>query len=476
MQLFLMAIVVCVSWYVGMVCLTVIGKKTFTETLGVGFLLGSFILTILQTLLLEYFNIPIQLDSLMIILALLLYVAFFLTKQPPFYYWLLLKQTVSTKFNLIEKILIVTLLILIAYSLVQNIFWPVTDWDALALYDFRARVVAEDGNFNRGFELGYFYQYPPYTSLLHTDAYLAHYNRPKIWYSILYGAFLLAYYALVRRKTTRISALIGCLSLAVNPIIFEHSIMAYTNLAYIAYLSIGLLYLIEWFGTKQASDSILGAVLVAGSTWIRETEPLWLIPVFILLWISGYQLFKQKNLKYFFLSLTSIVMIIWVKGLWLHYVGQLTIERNISTHTVPAVNNISSSTSIWTNSLAAQFINYASIVFSSGFNILLLRLREVSVYFYSFILPVFSCYIGPAVILYILDVKAYKKPFIPIFILIIVYCLYLYIGTYVFSFLDTSWAAIGGSATRVSMFLVPLWIYSIYTSKILTTWVEKWAK
>ena len=89
----------------------------------------------------------------------------------------------------ISKVLLAVLTIIFLNSLLQNYFWPVSDWDALALYDFRGKVVAETGSFIDGIKLGYFYQYPPFTSLLHTTLYVLNFDRVKVWYSLLYVSF-----------------------------------------------------------------------------------------------------------------------------------------------------------------------------------------------------------------------------------------------------------------------------------------------
>src|SRR5690606_36372601 len=108
---------------------------------------------------------------------------------------------------------------------------------ALALYDYRAKVKAVEGSMQQGPSLGYFFQYPPYTSLLHVFSYIFSIDRPKIIYSCLYLSFLITFFALLRRSNTSSIALTGTLLLAIDTFVFRHSTMAYTNLPYVIFLS-----------------------------------------------------------------------------------------------------------------------------------------------------------------------------------------------------------------------------------------------
>ena len=108
-------------------------------------------------------------------------------------------KTTLASLGSIEKLLISLIVGLILFSVIENYIWPVTDWDSLALYDYRARLLADTGNFLDGIRRNYFLQYPPFTSLLHMIFYLMKITQAKLWYSFLYTGFVATFYAILRR-------------------------------------------------------------------------------------------------------------------------------------------------------------------------------------------------------------------------------------------------------------------------------------
>lgn len=476
MEIVFALLLVLLIFYIGSWLAYIQGRTSIVEMFSIGILLGTFVFTVLQTLLLQYADVPISLNTTFIILSCLVYLTLFYVKN---FFLIVITSAKDFLLNLkrlglFNRIIVTSIVLLILNSFIQNYFWPITDWDALALYDFRARVVAEEGNFDKGIELGYFYQYPPYTSLLHTILYQAGFERVKIWYSFLYISLLLSFYSLLRKRTSLTLSLIGTLALAVNPLIQEHSIMAYTNLAFSIYLGIGLLYFIQWFYSKSWRDLLLGSILISGSTWIRTTEPFWIIPLLMLISICFYSVFIRRSFKTVISSVVGSGIILYINGSWLEFVSQLS-AQHLDPTTIPMVetNIIQPTFSTTQLPLVGPYIKYFQIIQQYDFLVLIHRVAEVSTYFNSFILPVFSIYILPAAIFGFIDIQKRRISELPIYALLFVYWCFIFIGTYTFSFLDTSWSAIGGSANRMSMFLIPLWLYAVFSSKSLYIWQQR---
>jgi len=129
-------------------------------------------------------------------------------------------------------------------SFTLTIYYPVYVWDALALYDFRAKIIAQTGFFVQvAGNFTYFAQYPLLTSLTHTIIYLFGGNNPQFTYSIYYVSFAVIFFSLINKESGRLIALIASLFLVTSPEIFQHSIIAYTNLPYTILYVVGVLYL-----------------------------------------------------------------------------------------------------------------------------------------------------------------------------------------------------------------------------------------
>ena len=215
--------------------------------------------------------------------------------------------------------------------LIQDIFWPVTHWDALALYDFRAKVMVATGSLNSGVQLGYFFQYPLFTSMLHATIYFTSLGIAKIYYFILYQAFLAVFYSTLRKKTTKEMSIIGTLIMATSPIPFYHSFMAYTNLPYIIYACLGLIYLWLWFDNLLVKHLLIGSMLLGLSTWVRISEPFYYLGLLIIIFGTIKSLYIKKNLKLtFFTSLIGVLFIYFTRYPWDYLITSL-FNENLAT-------------------------------------------------------------------------------------------------------------------------------------------------
>ena len=303
MSILLSLLLFFLVWQSGALIAVLLRIKSFAEIMGLGFILGTFLFTLTLLFYHSLTGAPINASAVFVVsggitllLSPLIPRLLILSRQSSSFLTKLLKMP------LVLKIVIGILFTLVLISVIQNLFWPITDWDAMALYDFRARIVAETGSFSLGRELGYFFQYPPFTSLLHTSTYLLGFQRAKIWYSFLYGSFLLVFFALSRKQTNLLLSLFGTLALAVNPMISGNAIVAYTNLSYTMFLGLGVIYLWQWFSSRDLNSVVLGSAFVAASCWVRSSEPFWLVGVLLLVGIIVSSI-QKKMLKNIILAL-----------------------------------------------------------------------------------------------------------------------------------------------------------------------------
>lgn len=92
-----------------------------------------------------------------------------------------------------EKIFIIFVLGLLLVSLIIGTYFPVSGWDSLVLYDFRAVTFVATGGMADGIARGYFFGYPLMTSLAHTWMYFVKGN-PHVFYWGIYLAFIVVIY------------------------------------------------------------------------------------------------------------------------------------------------------------------------------------------------------------------------------------------------------------------------------------------
>lgn len=412
------------------------------ENLSLGFMTGLGLITYLMFIY-SWFGIRITYNStVLVILSLILLLLFILRKSLKNILLMFFDRSIfrdnsnkknNYKFGLILSVLII---LIVASTFIFAIYYPITVWDALALYDFRAKVIADVGYFvqiSKNFT--YFSHYPLFTSLSHTIIYLADGNNPQFLYPIYLVCFASLFYVLLKNKIGKLYSLASVLILVTMPEIFEHSTIAYTNLPYTVYYVISIIYLSIAMSNKEDKYFILPGILMGLSTWVRSDLPFWITGIVF----SIFYAFKNKRIKpilFFVLPLLAI------QQPWNYFASSL-FGSDYST--------------------SGQILSATGLLFKL-FD--MQRILEVCLYLYENVILVW----GPLFVMFAFAIlinfsdKKYSKSknllYLIIFNLII-----LFVGTYVFSFKVAEWKEIADSATRMSMFLVPLLVY--YSSIVL---------
>lgn len=412
------------------------------ERVGLSYVLGLGLLTFLMFL--SYLvGLKFTLANTMVILFVSIIFLLILTRKSLKSYFYELKALRKfPKFSFLEKLIIFGLVGLFIYSFVLSLYWPVADWDALAIYDFRAKVFAQTGSMREGISRGYFFGYPLLTSLADAWVYLLGGNNPKFIYSLFFLAFLLMFYGTTRQLVSRKVALLATLFLGTTPSLFSHSMIVYTNLPYTVYLVMGTVYVYFWLIRKKIGYLFLSALMIGLSTWTRSTEPFWLTILLVVLIYS----FLGRRISPFLLYLLVFFSIQQPWKIFETKVGQIY-------------------------STATQFSSSASIIFN---NIDLARLRQVSEYLYKNVIsswqPLFSFFL----IVVILQIKNILRAQSSVFLgMILINFILLLVGTYIFSFNYSVWEKIPGSAERMSMFFLPLFLFYIFSSKLFQKTFKK---
>jgi len=334
------------------------------------------------------------------------------------------------KFSFFEKLMVFLLLFFVFWSFLQTLTWPPFSWDTLSLYDFRARRFAETHSLARQVltvepELTtYTYCYPFFTSLAHALVYILGGENPKFIYSLFYLVFLACFYFVLKRVVSRQIALFATLLIASNKSFLTHSTIAYANLPYAVYFVLSTIFLWQYLKVEKKGFLFLAAFFLAFSTWVRSTEPFWVVNFFFLFF---FLFFKKRFLPLAFFSFVFLI----IRQSWKIYYQ--VVVRNISD---------------------PRFIPTR---FSFDFS----KILPVTVFFFDQVVWVKEWFLFLLLFVFALPLAGRRiKKFWPVPLFVFSYFAIFWAGVYYFSVNYSWWNKIGGSAGRTSFFFVPLLLYA----------------
>jgi len=317
------------------------------------------------------------------------------------------------KFKSTEKLIIGCTTTLILLALVVAVYNPIVSWDSLTLYDFRGLIIAQSHSLQDISSATYYLGYPLMTSLVHAAFYLVSSNTPQIFYALLYACLIFLTYGRMRSWTSRSYAVVTSLLVACNPFLWEHATISYTNLPYSIFLVAGLLY--------APNSLLLSGVLIGLSTWVRMSEPFWIVGLLLI----AYYGWKQKKIVR---AGVGIIAALAIRTTWTMYLTGAYLHAGLVKEAAGSIYNLA----IF-GKILANFGTICSYLWEF----------IITPYFGIWILAIFS--LVPA---YIFRSKLYLS-----FIMLIAMTI---AGTAIFSTYFVSWYSIGGSATRMILFIAPL--------------------
>lgn len=388
----------------------------WTERLSLAFIFGSDVLTF-TWFILSQLGYSLNLSSYFVCVALVTGVGHTL-------YRLLPKPVskVQRNFSPIDHFLSTVIWVVACLAVLVSLYNPVISWDSLTLYDFRGIVISQSLSL-QAIELStYHLSYPLMTSLIHALVYLLGGNNPQFFYSLTYLAILGVAYGRMLVWTHHRSALFATLLIATSPFLWEHATISYTNLPYAAAFLAGLLYL--------PSSLILSGVFIGLTTWIRSSEPFWIVG---LLAIFAYGL-KSKHLIQAGIGISLALVI---KYSWSLYLATAHARIGYSGESLPSIYNFGLFSKIYEN--AGSIISYLTqFIILPYLGIWLLTLiTAISLFLAS---------------------RAKLKVALPGLFIFSHFLIFLMtiVGVAIFSTYYASWYSIGGSATRMILFVVPI--------------------
>jgi hypothetical protein len=210
--------------------------------------------------------------------------------------------------NRSEKLLIGILIFIVITNFITAFWYPVTDWDAVTLFDFRARVIQNTGWIKDTLSRASILEYPLFMTLSHWLVYSIGIPTPMPLYPLLFGSFLLSGYHLLRRNMDRTPALLATLFLAASPKLFDQSLVAYSNMPYSIFLILGAAYLFYWSRYKHKTDLVIGLLLSLFSLWVRSF-PFFVVNILAVLLVNSNT--RKLGIGIALFTFTCVIAYLW---------------------------------------------------------------------------------------------------------------------------------------------------------------------
>ena len=345
------------------------------------------------------------------------------------------------KFDIGILVMLVGITTIIGMSYRINVNKTSVHWDAIALYDARARFLNSGIKFSEMPKLSdnddknsyYYLLYPPYTSIGHYfwQNSVGTKDIPvSVYYTIFLGILTLVITFFTKKHLgLRLSLFLALLTIS-NISVFKVSIKEYTNLPYTLHIVGGTFLLYLFLKNNKTWELMMGTLLISSSIWIRFLEPVWLV-VAISLFLST--LIKKQELSKKILSFILIISFSSIQYFSWTYFAQ-TIGGNAGFLDISYVSLIEPLLGVLTG---------------SWFPVL-------AVFIGSWGIPIFV-YLFTLAAVYVRKVDIRKDPGLLFLSLIIVFsiCMY-YSQLYFVSFQTEWWEAAAKSLDRSSTFLVPI--------------------
>lgn len=347
-------------------------------------------------------------------------------------------RKIIIKRNFFSILVILIFIGIIGESLILNISKKTLGFDAIALYDARAKFLSYGLKFSQMTQLTiydnnnsyYYLLYPPFTSIVH---YFWNSINLGINVGVLYSINLsfigIIFLLMALKKIKPWIALICTILVVSDKTLFNLSLVEYTNLPFTLLIFSSIILLSQYLKERRRWQYYLSCILIGGSIWIRAIEPIWLVVILSLLLHNQLDIKRAlKNLsKYKLFLLCSLIgFFSWRIFVNLDVLNQSIIKLDIFTIIEPVLGLFSGS-----------LFNVLRVIISSWWKYLLFYL------------------------LTILFVQKIKNGDIRFLKLTIVYSLVLYLVIIYFSsFVGDWWVGVAkDSISRSGSYLFPLAIY-----------------
>ncbi len=358
--------------------------------------------------------------------------------------------------SIMEVVIIGVLVFFMAERILAGLHYPPQGWDALVVYDFRARVFAETCSLPEAalkiINRGYVFPIPPMTSLAHTWLYLWGWTNPKIFYPLLFVSLAVIFYYSLRDYCPRYWCLLFTVILVVLTPLYGHAVSSYANFPFAFYFSIGTFYLYRWMTTQKKGLLVLAGIFLGLSSWVRRESPIFFLGYLVILIL--FSILRRR----FLAPLLFAFLYFSIEPLWRIYLNHVILPPQVSTMVSQSSGIVSLSLGIMRQVFAIITGFWANLRTFSIF-LDLGRWREVLIYLQRHVLVPYRTVFYLLILFTLLGVGKARKHFF-LLLLVLSNIILFTMGAYKFSLGYAQWAVIGDSARRLFMMFVPImWYY-----------------
>lgn len=279
----------------------ILGRTRWAENLALSFPIGVQIFTVILFMVNSYLGVQLSQLSGWTILIMLSLILWLVNSGN---LWPLVPKLKS--FPRSSLIFFGILFFLFLTSFLTAHWFPITDWDAVTLYDFRAKVILRTGWISDTLFRAKFTDYPLLTTLAHWWMRVNGSSTPLPLYPTFIWTFSAAVFTALKKVMSNRTAFWAALFITLSPKLFEQSFVAYSNLPYTIYLILGLIYLHIWSEKGSTVDFVAGILLTLMSFWAR-TFP------FAFASIIAFLLVNKSTRKPFLLLATVVIAVFFNK-------------------------------------------------------------------------------------------------------------------------------------------------------------------
>lgn len=252
-------------------------------------------------------------------------------------------------------------LILITTSILtyKSLYWPISQFDSIAGYDFVAKALAKEGTLNNSiFSLEnpiYTIRsiYPPLAPISFGFAYLIGHTSSQIVVLMFFFSTITSFYLLLKRNSTHLCAAFFTLLLIVIPEYAAFSTISSSNVPCVFYTSIGILCLYIWHTEQDQNYFTIGVLLISFAVWTRSEAIVFAVGGGILILLNAISKKRKIYLTIFSISCLTALF------LWQWYIGAIL--------NVPSAQPLLSQLN-WDSAKLARMLNQIKLVtFSSQY-------------------------------------------------------------------------------------------------------------
>lgn len=303
--------------------LAVFNLSTLTtrlERVGLAFPVGTGLVTVIMALM-DMVRIPLTGSNLIIadLVVTAALVGWLATKRGKVFQ--ALKRPVDfNSFNFVWLLLLAFVAWVEYTNFSKCMFFPVYDRDSLAAFDTLGFVAAQEHTYGAmsiftgdympsihqpGSVIAYF----PLVQLSYAYVYALGAETSKVIPAFIYLSFLVAFYAVLTRATSRTVAMAATMFVVLTPEMVSFSSLSGVNVIDAVYASLGLIYVFMWLGSKSTPQLALGSLLLALNVWCRAEGVVFVLVAGLVVLCSAVRRRKFKPLL--IIAATLVPVVIW---------------------------------------------------------------------------------------------------------------------------------------------------------------------